>query len=190
MPSSPAVLMMVRADSAPWRWPSTRGRWRCFAQRPLPSMMMATCWGRVAFASALRLMAGALICSGAVSAPSPAVIDRRYNLNKNGLVAAWPDGRDVKLRAGQFRDGLGVGAGLGRKVLPRLALVGRRFPAFEVGVDRFAFRQNLHVVRHVIVAFLAVPIRDANLDRLDCVEAVEVCDGEVVDAVDHRGVAR
>ena len=24
------------------RWPATRGRRRCFAQRPLPSMMMAT----------------------------------------------------------------------------------------------------------------------------------------------------
>ena len=29
----------------PARCPSTRGRWRCAAQRPLPSMMMATCAG-------------------------------------------------------------------------------------------------------------------------------------------------
>ena len=29
----------------PARWPSTRGRWRLAAQRPLPSMMIATCAG-------------------------------------------------------------------------------------------------------------------------------------------------
>src|SRR6478672_2213935 len=30
---------------APARWPMIRGRWRCCAQRPLPSMMMARCCG-------------------------------------------------------------------------------------------------------------------------------------------------
>src|SRR4029077_2568061 len=32
------------------RCPATRGRWRCRAQRPLPSMMMPTCRGRSALA--------------------------------------------------------------------------------------------------------------------------------------------
>src|SRR5437879_1062832 len=46
--------MMTRADSAPARWPSIRGKWRCLAQRPFPSMIMATWRGKVAFASGLR----------------------------------------------------------------------------------------------------------------------------------------
>src|SRR5277367_595676 len=54
MPSSPAVRMIVRADSAPTRCPSTRGNPCCFAQRPLPSMMTATCCGNDARASALK----------------------------------------------------------------------------------------------------------------------------------------
>ena len=60
MPSSPAVRMMTRADSAPARWPSMRGRWRWRAQRPFPSMMMATCRGSDALASGLRWAVWAL----------------------------------------------------------------------------------------------------------------------------------
>ena len=45
MPSSPAPRTTRRTASAPRRWPATRGRPRAFAQRPLPSMMMATWWG-------------------------------------------------------------------------------------------------------------------------------------------------
>src|SRR3989338_1093782 len=37
--------MIVRAALTPSRWPATRGRPRRVAQRPLPSMMMATCSG-------------------------------------------------------------------------------------------------------------------------------------------------
>ena len=33
---------IARTASTPLRWPATRGSSRCFAQRPLPSMMMAT----------------------------------------------------------------------------------------------------------------------------------------------------
>src|SRR5258707_819319 len=54
MPTSPAARMIARADSAPCRWPSMRGSPRCLAQRPLPSMMMATCWGSEALASGAR----------------------------------------------------------------------------------------------------------------------------------------
>ena len=42
MPSSPAARTVRRNASTPRRWPSTRGRPRAAAQRPLPSMMMAT----------------------------------------------------------------------------------------------------------------------------------------------------
>ena len=41
MPSRADVSTTSRTESMPARWPSTRGRWRCAAQRPLPSMMMA-----------------------------------------------------------------------------------------------------------------------------------------------------
>ena len=36
---------ICRADLTPARWPANRGRPCCAAQRPLPSMMMATCRG-------------------------------------------------------------------------------------------------------------------------------------------------
>src|SRR5215468_10415476 len=45
MPSSPAAVTAARTASAPRLCPAVRGRPRCFAQRPLPSMMMATCAG-------------------------------------------------------------------------------------------------------------------------------------------------
>ena len=45
MPRSPAARTVRRNASTPRRWPSTRGRPRAAAQRPLPSMMMATCRG-------------------------------------------------------------------------------------------------------------------------------------------------
>src|SRR5829696_9291385 len=42
MPSSIAERTVRRTASTPRRWPSTRGRPRRAAQRPLPSMMIAT----------------------------------------------------------------------------------------------------------------------------------------------------
>src|SRR5229473_3453149 len=45
MPSSFAARTTRRSASTPRRWPSARGRPRAAAQRPLPSMMMATCNG-------------------------------------------------------------------------------------------------------------------------------------------------
>ena len=44
-PAAPRSRATSRTDSMPARWPSTRGRCRRPAQRPLPSMMMATCRG-------------------------------------------------------------------------------------------------------------------------------------------------
>src|SRR5207302_10342969 len=45
MPSSWAARTTRRSASTPRRWPSARGRPRAAAQRPLPSMMTATCKG-------------------------------------------------------------------------------------------------------------------------------------------------
>src|SRR5512140_3887398 len=45
MPSSCAARTTRRNASTPRRWPSARGRPRAAAQRPLPSMMIATCEG-------------------------------------------------------------------------------------------------------------------------------------------------
>src|SRR5216110_2942753 len=47
MPSSLAARTTRRSSSTPRRWPSARGRPRAAAQRPLPSMMIATCNGPV-----------------------------------------------------------------------------------------------------------------------------------------------
>ena len=45
MPRSPAARTVRRSASTPRRCPSPRGNPRAAAQRPLPSMMMATCLG-------------------------------------------------------------------------------------------------------------------------------------------------
>src|SRR5215470_2133778 len=45
MPRSPAARTVRRNASTPRRCPSARGKPRAAAQRPLPSMMMATCRG-------------------------------------------------------------------------------------------------------------------------------------------------
>src|SRR3981189_2270327 len=45
MPRSPAARTVRRSASTPRRCPSPRGSPRAAAQRPLPSMMMATCRG-------------------------------------------------------------------------------------------------------------------------------------------------
>src|SRR5690348_15023110 len=45
MPNSLAARTTRRSASTPRRWPSARGRLRAAAQRPLPSMMIATCSG-------------------------------------------------------------------------------------------------------------------------------------------------
>src|SRR5450432_4145262 len=45
MPSSLAARTTRRNASTPRRWPSARGKPRAAAQRPLPSMIMATCKG-------------------------------------------------------------------------------------------------------------------------------------------------
>src|SRR5580765_3599613 len=42
MPRRADVSTTSRTDAMPARWPSTRGRWRCEAHRPFPSMMIAT----------------------------------------------------------------------------------------------------------------------------------------------------
>src|SRR5665647_83007 len=45
MPISPAPSTTERTASTPSRWPKIRSNPCCSAQRPLPSMMMATCFG-------------------------------------------------------------------------------------------------------------------------------------------------
>ena len=45
MPISPAARTVLRNASTPRRCPSLRGNPRADAQRPLPSMIMATCLG-------------------------------------------------------------------------------------------------------------------------------------------------
>src|SRR6185436_5658971 len=56
-PSDEQPFTASRTLSRPARWPMSRGTPRAFAQRPLPSMMIATCRGmfpRAISASALR----------------------------------------------------------------------------------------------------------------------------------------
>ena len=57
-PRSRQARTTPRTASTPLRWPATRGSSRCFAQRPLPSMMIATCRGtaRVSGMSRVELL--------------------------------------------------------------------------------------------------------------------------------------
>src|SRR6266481_75510 len=57
--------MATRAVSVPLRWPAMRGKWRRCAQRPLPSMITARCFG-----SWLRFSFSSRNASSAVTAPS------------------------------------------------------------------------------------------------------------------------
>ena len=43
-----ATSTVLRSAATPARWPNARGSPRCLAQRPLPSMMIATCSGEPA----------------------------------------------------------------------------------------------------------------------------------------------
>src|SRR6476646_9551773 len=67
MPRSPAERTARRIASTPRRCPSKRGRPRWAAQRPLPSMMIATCVGTPS-------PAGGQARSGADSFASPLMI--------------------------------------------------------------------------------------------------------------------
>jgi hypothetical protein len=67
--------------------------------------------------------------------------------------------------------------------------VGGRFPAGEFGVDGFAFGEDFDVIGNVIESLFAVAIGDANFDRFEGIEAVDVGDRKLIDAVDHGGVA-
>ena len=58
MSSSMQARMMARTASTPRRWPATRGSMRCFAQRPLPSMMIATWRGTAVAAGMSRVELG------------------------------------------------------------------------------------------------------------------------------------
>src|SRR6516165_3627060 len=60
MPSSCAARTTRRSASTPRRCPSARGSPRSAAQRPLPSMMMATCRG-TAIASICALRSSSLL---------------------------------------------------------------------------------------------------------------------------------
>jgi hypothetical protein len=50
-PYSTQPSMIVRMFSVPARWPASRGRPRCFAHRPFPSMMIAMWAGTAASCS-------------------------------------------------------------------------------------------------------------------------------------------
>ena len=103
---------------------------------------------------------------------------------------AGPDADDRQARAGQFRDS--------PHVIPCLrqadresffAFCGRLLPARQSLVDRLAVRQLRGVARRNVERFPFEPVGDADLDRIDRVESVEIRDRELVDAIDHRGIA-
>src|SRR6185295_19031343 len=52
-----------------------------------------------------------------------------------------------------------------------------------------AASKNFDVVGDVIVTCFAITIADADFERFNGVEAVEIGDREVINAVDHTGVA-
>ena len=111
-------------------------------------------------------------------------------LDENRLRPRRTDGRDEQFRAGQFRDGFQIRPGLRRQLFPGLAFVRRRAPAFKLRVNRFARREFLRVVGHVIITLPPDTVADTHFDGFHRVETVEVGDREIVNAVHHRRVAR
>src|SRR5690348_9571133 len=91
MPSSPAARTVRRSASTPRRCPSTRGSPRCAAQRPLPSMMMATWRGApnpsVRFgAASVSAISSCLASRPVVSTPASAsLIDQPLGSAPNAL---------------------------------------------------------------------------------------------------------
>ena len=61
------VSITARADFTPARCPAMRGRWRRWAQRPLPSMMMATWRGRRRTSSCSSRRASSRLADGSSS---------------------------------------------------------------------------------------------------------------------------
>src|SRR5712672_3577056 len=177
--------MMMRADSAPARWPSIRGKWRCRAQRPLPSMMIATWRGNEDLASGLRWTVGELIVAGCrlqvescrlqvescrLSAPRQNSVPTcnfqlsTCNSQEDRLLAAGADGGDHQFCVRKLRNRFEVGPRFGREVLPFARFVRGRLPAGEFGIDGLAARQDLGVVGHVIVTLSAHAVSDADFD--------------------------
>src|ERR1022692_2203996 len=164
MPSSPAVRMISRAESAPRRWPSMRGRWRDFAQRPLPSMITATWRGRLAAASKLNCACELIFCGGAPWTPFRDAQRPPVTLNKNRLVAARADGGDEQIGIRQAGDGFQIFARFQRQPGKFPGLVRRHAPARELDVNRLASGENFRVIRNVIVLLFAMSVRDTDLD--------------------------
>src|SRR5690242_11232883 len=63
--------MVARADCVPWRWPAIRGRCLFCAQRPLPSMMTATCLGKRVKSSFSRSRASSEVTGPSDSSVGP-----------------------------------------------------------------------------------------------------------------------
>src|SRR5437899_3881625 len=108
---------------------------------------------------------------------------------ENRLIASGADGSNGQLGAGQFGKGFEVGPGVRREVLPFADLVSRGFPAGEFGIDGMASRKDFHVARHMIVTLTAIAVSDADLDRFEGVQAIDVRNGQFVDTIDHGSVA-
>ncbi len=80
MPTAPAALTVFRTALTPSLWPATRGMPREVAQRPFPSMMMAT-WrgrGRVRMRSWSSRSPSAVNSAATASAPALSAISRHF----------------------------------------------------------------------------------------------------------------
>src|SRR5918911_2608542 len=66
MPSSPAASRSGVRTATPARWPAARGSQWALAQRPLPSMMIATCRGTFSRSMGVRISSRAFGGEGPV----------------------------------------------------------------------------------------------------------------------------
>src|SRR5258705_13395515 len=65
-----------------------------------------------------------------------------------------------------------------------------RPPAGKLGVERLATGEHFNIIGNVIVPAIVGAIADAYPDGLDRVQTVEVRHCQLVDAIDHGGMAR
>src|SRR2546423_84024 len=62
-------------------------------------------------------------------------------------------------------------------------------PAWKFGINWLASGQDFHIVRDVIVAASPIAVSHADLNRFDSIEAIDISDRKLVNAVHNRRMA-
>ena len=104
------------------------------------------------------------------------------------LAARWPDANRRQFRPSQLGDVSDVFSPRQRKLRKFPRRVNRSIPPGHFFIDRFAIGQLDCVARWNIQPFPVQLISNANANRIDTIQSVQIGDGDLVDPVDHSRV--